>query len=92
MTPHEFIEMYTELMNHGLPSENCQRVSCLNQKTDRDIVYGLKDRAKLYAMSISNLIVINMGHTGTIKFLASQIAALSLHLAWKAVISDQANS
>lgn len=66
LTPHEFIQMYTEMMDHGLPSEKCAAVSCLRQGRDRYLVNGLKGKAKSYAMAISNLIVINMGHAGTI--------------------------
>jgi len=71
LTPHEFLQMYTELMNHGLPAEKCLRVSCIDQDGDRDLVNGLKGKAKLYAMSISNLIVTNLGHAATIQFLPS---------------------
>jgi len=70
--------MYTELMDHGMPADKCPRATCMGSKIDRYIINGLKGKAKLYAMTISNMIVSNLGHSATIKYLPSQIAALSL--------------
>ena len=65
-------------MDHGMPAEKCPRASCMGQKSDRYLLNGLKGKAKLYAMAISNLIVSNLGHAVNIQYLPSQVAALSL--------------
>ena len=91
LTPQEFLEMYCDLLNHGLPAKDCLRAAFKN-KADRELVYALRARAKLYAMSLCNDILVHMGHLSNVKYLPSQVAAAALHLAWKVVIQEQSNS
>ena len=43
----------------------------------------------MYAQTISNTILSNLGHSISIKYLPSQVAALSLSIAWKAVLNTE---
>jgi hypothetical protein len=76
-------------MDHGMPADKCPRASCMGQKSDRYLLNGLKSKAKLYAMTISNHIVTNLGHSVSIQYLPSQVAALSLQLAWRCAIIQE---
>lgn len=87
LTPHEFLEMYCDLLNHGLPAKDCLRAA-FKSEADRELVYALRARAKLYAMSLCNDILVHMGHEANVKYLPSQVAAAALHLAWKVVIEE----
>jgi hypothetical protein len=29
LTPQQFLEVYTELMDHGMPADKCPRASCM---------------------------------------------------------------